>query len=180
MPRYDVIEHHQSFVRAPSDRVYRHIRELDLAKSYPVLLLLALRGIPRLLTGKLPARRRLTLGELTDFGFVVLDEKVGAEIVLGVIGRFWRLNSGVRRISAAEFAAFAEPGFAKAAWNFWVEPHEGGGSLVVTETRVACTDRAARSRFLIYWRLVGPFSALIRRLILRQIKREAEKAIDFS
>jgi hypothetical protein len=47
---------------------------------------------------------------------------------------------------------------------------------MVTETRVLCTDDEARRRFSLYWRLVGPFSALIRRVLLRRIKREAERS----
>jgi hypothetical protein len=46
----------------------------------------------------------------------------------------------------------------------------------VTETRVASTDDEARRKFGWYWRLIGPFSALIRRVMLGQIKREAETA----
>jgi hypothetical protein len=55
-----------------------------------------------------------------------------------------------------------------------VTERAGGGSTVVTETRIVCTDDEARRKFGWYWRLVGPFSALIRRIVLGQIKRSAE------
>ena len=42
-----------------------------------------------------------------------------------------------------------------------------GGSVLSTETRVAAGDRAARVAFRLYWLVVGPFSALIRRRWLR-------------
>jgi hypothetical protein len=43
---------------------------------------------------------------------------------------------------------------------------------VITEIRTATTD--VRSRCAIYWKLIGPFSALIRRLVLRLVKSAAE------
>jgi hypothetical protein len=49
-----------------------------------------------------------------------------------------------------------------------------GGSLLGTETRVASTDESARRKFSIYWRAIGPFSGLIRKILLRQIKGAAE------
>ena len=38
------------------------------------------------------------------------------------------------------------------------------------------TDDEARRQFSRYWWLIGRFSALIRRVVLGQIKREAETA----
>ena len=96
--------------------------------------------------------------------------------MLGIVGKFWQLSSGVHRIEPDEFIGFDTPGFAKGAWNFVVSERAGGGSTVVTETRVASTDDDARRKFGWYWRLIAPFSALIRRIVLGQIKREAETA----
>jgi hypothetical protein len=106
-------------------------------------------------------------------GFVMLAEQPPEEFVLGVVGRFWRPASGIVRVSAADFADYAEPGHARAAWNFRVDRVDGGCRLR-TETRVECLDDAARWRFRLYWAIVGPFSALIRREMLRAIRRDAE------
>jgi hypothetical protein len=92
-----------------------------------------------------------------------------------VVGKFWRPTSGVHPIEADEFAGFDTPGFAKGAWNFVVSERPARGSKVETETRVACTDDDARHRFSRYWWRIGPFSALIRRVMLREIKRDAER-----
>jgi hypothetical protein len=43
-----------------------------------------------------------------------------------------------------------------------------------TETRVACYGNAARRKFLLYWRVVEPFSGLIRWSLLRGVRRAAE------
>lgn len=174
LPDYDEVEHHEVDVDAPVEQTYRAVKELDLARSPVVLALLAARGIPHLFTGTVKPKRRLGLDEIVDSGFVVLGEDPGRELVLGVVGKFWRPTSAIHRIEAGEFTGLDTPGLAKAAWNFVVLERPGGGSTIVTETRIACTDTESRRNFGWYWRLVGPFSALIRRVLLRGIKRDAE------
>jgi hypothetical protein len=171
---YDEVEHHQIDVDAPVDQAFRAVKELDLARSPVVLALLAVRGIPSLFTGAVKPKRRLRLDDIVESGFVVLAEEPDRELVLGIVGKFWQLSSGVHRMESDQFTGFDEPGFAKAAWNFVVVERAGGGSTVTTETRIACTDAEARRNFGWYWRLIGPFSALIRRIMLRDIKRCAE------
>jgi len=92
-----------------------------------------------------------------------------------VVGRFWQPSSGVRRIQAAEFERFAEPGTAKAAFNLLVE-RDGGRTRIVTETRIATPDERSRRSFSRYWRVIQPGSALIRRDWLRAIRRRAERS----
>jgi hypothetical protein len=58
-----------------------------------------------------------------------------------------------------------------------VEPYGSGRALITTETRTAATDPASLRRFARYWLLVGPFSALIRRLLLRIVKSDAERRL---
>jgi hypothetical protein len=66
-------------------------------------------------------------------------------------------------------------GVARAGWNFALNETEPGRTLLTTETRVACGDPATRRRFRIYWLFIRPGSGLIRRLMLRSIKRAAER-----
>jgi hypothetical protein len=80
----------------------------------------------------------------------------------------------LRRLSREEFRRFDEPGYARATWNFAVEPVAEGVTRLTTETRVMCADRNARHKFRAYWAVVGPFSGLIRTRALRQIKVAAE------
>ena len=174
LPDYDVVEHHAVDVDAPVDAAYRAVEELDLARSPVVLALLFARGLPHLFTGAVKPKRRLRLDDIVESGFVVLGEEPDRELVLGIVGKFWQLSSGVHRIEAGEFTGFNTPGFAKAAWNFVVSERPSSGSRVETETRVACTDDDARRQFSRYWWLIGRFSALIRRIMLREIKRDAE------
>jgi hypothetical protein len=50
---------------------------------------------------------------------------------------------------------------------------DGGGSLLSTETRVHASTARTRRAFRLYWLVVGPFSALIRRRWLRATARAA-------
>jgi hypothetical protein len=174
LPRFDVVERHASVVAASPHRVDGCVRDVDLARSRLTAGLLSLRRLPSALNGGMRPMRRVTLEDLLARGFVILADAPGEEIVLGVVGRFWRPDGGVVRIQPEEFVAFAEPGHARAAWNFRIDPR-GGGCRLSTETRIDCVDAAALRRFRVYWALVGPFSGLIRRELLRLIKREAEK-----
>ncbi|MDQ3957683.1 MAG: hypothetical protein M3273_05105 [Actinomycetota bacterium] len=172
---YDVRSSHAIEVDAPAAVVYRAVRDMDLGKSLPVVALLALRGMPHFLTGKARPSRSITLETFLQAGFTILEERPPSELVAGAVGKFWRADSGLLRIAPEEFTPFDEPGHAKAALTFVVE-ERGSGSLLSTETRVACTDASALRKFSIYWRIVGPFSGLIRRIMLAQVKRAAESA----
>lgn len=145
--------------------VERCVRELDLGGSRIVRLLFRLRGMPRSGIG---------LEGLERMGFRVLAHEPEREVVLGLIGRFWTREGQLRRFEPHEFASFDEPGWAKATWSFRVAPLPDGRSLLETETRVHCTDAASRRRFRLYWMAIRPFSGLIRRVALREVKRNAE------
>jgi hypothetical protein len=176
LPQHDAVEHHEIAVDAPVADAWAAVRDLDLARSPVIAALLAVRGIPALLTRARPISRHVGLDAILAAGFVVLADDAPHELVLGVVGRFWQPTSGIHRVTAEEFEAFDEPGFAKGAWNFTVRAAGPDRSVVATETRVHCTDATARRRFLRYWRIVGPFSALIRVLLLRAIARAAVAA----
>jgi hypothetical protein len=174
LPRYDFNEVHSVTTSASPAAVMNAIRALTPTEVPVLVALMAIRSVPALVR-----RRRLSVrGPLLDgfrkSGFVTLHETPD-ELVLGGVGRFWEPSGGLRRVEAAEFGEFAEPGFAKAAFNFQIE-RDGERTLVTTETRIATTDERARRRFARYWRVVHPGSALIRVAWLRAIRRRAERA----
>jgi hypothetical protein len=107
---------------------------------------------------------------------VRLCDETPREIVVGLIGRFWTPRGESRGFEPREFPLFEEPGYAKAAWNFFVRPSGEGRVTVSTETRVRCLDEASRRKFRLYWSVVGPFSGVIRGEMLREIRRRAESA----
>jgi hypothetical protein len=183
LPDYDVSEYHQTRVAAPPALSYDAIRRLDLGRSPVSMALVAARGLialfqprqARELYGPLIRRPRLTLDDIQRAGFVLLGERPGREIVLGVAGTFWRPGSGIVRVEAPEFVTWHEPGFAKAVLSFAVGPDDTG-SIVSTETRVLCMGSDARRSFRRYWRVIGPFSGLIRQRALALIRGDAERA----
>ena len=177
LPDYDVNEVHSTRVAAPPEAVLAAAREVTPREVPLLVVLMALRRLPAAIGRRSRRGRRALdtplLDEFTRGGFVLLADRPD-ELVLGVVGRFWTPDGGVRRLAAAEFAGFDEPGFAKAVVNFHASAVPGG-SLVTTETRIRTTDEAARRSFRRYWRVVMPGSAAIRRAWLRAIRKRAER-----
>jgi len=62
------------------------------------------------------------------------------------------------------------------AFGIWAVPIGGAATRLATETRVHAADSAARRRLQLYWLVVGPFSALIRRRWLASARRAAESS----
>ena len=165
LPRYDFAERHEIVVAATPEQIDPHVRALDLTGSRVVRVLFRLRGMPA---------GALRLDGLERAGFRILADVPAEEVVLGLVGRFWTASGGLCRFDAPDFVAFDEPGWAKAVWGFRLEPRGTDRTRLVTETRVRCTDAASRRRFRLYWLVVRPFSGLIRRIALREIRRQAE------
>jgi hypothetical protein len=174
LPAYDHNEVHSTTASAPPAAVMQAIRELTATEVPVLVVLMAIRSIPSLLRRRRPRPRGRLLDGFERGGFFLLRDAPD-ELVYGVVGRFWQPSGNVLAIKPAEFAGFAQPGFAKAVFNFSLEP-AGVGTRITTETRIATTDEHARRSFGRYWRVVHPGSALIRRDWLRAIRRRAERA----
>ena len=184
LPHYDVTETHAVVVDADTDLTWQAVRRSDLSRSAVIRVLLELRSLPNRLQGFLkgrpsePSRPPLTLDDMERAGFLLLGESPGHEIVFGTVVQPWKAvtdDEPAPQVEAGRFAAFDTPGYVKVAFNIRVEPYGSGRALITTETRTAATDPASLRRFARYWMLVGPFSALIRRLTLRIVKSDAER-----
>ncbi|HEX6711381.1 MAG TPA: hypothetical protein VF068_13710 [Rubrobacter sp.] len=180
VPEYHYGEVHSTRLSAPPERALAAVRSVTLGEMPLVRLLFAVRSLPELVAGKrgLPTGTAEPLYEqMLDFGFVLLAEEPGRELVFGGIGQMFRASGGSRPVlrDADGFRAFGKPGYAKVAMNFSAEARAGGVELR-TETRVLATDAASRRRFGRYWRLIRPGSALIRRTWLRAAKRRIQRA----
>ena len=156
---------------APHDRVWQAVLAADLAASPISKGLLFIRGYGRRAfkrgSGTFPER-------LVRFGFTRIAEVPGREIVFGLAGRFWRPAGDLRPLAdMAAFQEFAEDGCVKAAWNLRVESAGENASDFETETRIQYFGTAAKRKFRAYWTLVGPFSGLLRRALLRDVARRA-------
>jgi len=180
VPVYDVAARYRTHVRADPTTVYDALGRADFAASPLIRMLFLLRRLPAWLVRAPAARvapRSRTLRDLIGRGFGLVAERPDDELVLGTVGRFWRLAADLREAGAADFAVPLEPGLARAAWNFRVIEAGIGKTELSTETRVQCADSATRRRFRVYWTIVGPASGWIRLEILRLIRRTAERSL---
>jgi hypothetical protein len=176
MPRCDEFERHQILIAAPPAAVYAALRRVDLMGSRVIRWLLMLRSLPAALRRPRDRRRRgpVTLERMLEGGFVLLGERPGRELALGVVGRFWTAAGTRVTLDADGFRAFDTPGYARVVWDFRLAA-EGNGTRLSTETRISCTDAQSRRRFRMYWRVIRPFSGLIRIALLRAVAREATR-----
>lgn len=164
LPHYDFNEVHRKLIDAPAEVIYALIRNQDFSGSWIIRVLFFLRGLPA---------KKVTIKGLTDQKFVVLEEHPNEEIIIGLIGQFWKPTGELQSFEPNAFISFHGP-FAKATWAFELRSHENK-KLLTTETRIACPDLRTRKFFSRYWFLIKPFSGLIRREMLRAIKVKAER-----
>jgi hypothetical protein len=160
LPEYHFRERHERRVDAPAEAVFAAIRSVTLAETPIARRLIRLRGLR---AGSV----RPLVEEMDDEGFAQFAEEPLRELVYAAIGQPWKPLGG-KRADTDDFGAFAEPGYAKIAFNFRFE-----GGVLSTETRVLLTDARSRKLFRGYWLVIRPFSGLIRREWLRAIGRTA-------
>lgn len=141
------------------------LEKFDFRDSKIIRVLFWLRGMPS---------SEISIRGLEKICFIELERAENDEIVIGLIGQFWKSNGNLQKFEPGEFIPFNKPNFLKAVWNFKIDEESDSCSLS-TETRVFCTDEKSRRRFSRYWFFVKPFSGLIRMEILRAIKKAAER-----
>lgn len=166
MPKYDFSETHDIKIRASAENVFRALNEVDLCESPIIRGLFLLRGLPT---------EKMTLREMRKMRFETLGEEENEEILLGLAGKFWTLAGNLQKVDSSNFREFDEKGFAKAVWNFSLAESKEQTRLT-TETRIKCLDAESRKKFGFYWIFIQPFSAWIRKEMLKTIKRKAENA----
>jgi hypothetical protein len=178
-PNPDATEIHRVEIAATREIVYQALWTTDVGSSSIIKGLLALRSLPAFVLStkcRPRARRKITLQTLIDAGFGQLAEEPGREIVLGITGQFWRPAGNTLPFNREEFLSPVPAGIARAVWNFTVQETAANRTLLSTETRVTCGDKASRMKFRAYWLLVRPFSGLIRIVMLRAVRRACEDA----
>lgn len=175
MPRADVSLRHAVTVRAPAHVVFHVASTFDIESLPLVRALIRLRGW---LMGATAAPAHISRGlveEMAALGWTQLAVRERREIVAGAAVQPWQPDVTFRPIPADQFADFREPGWVRIAWSLEAEPLGPSISRLQSQTRVCATDDSARRRFRGYWRKAGPGIVLIRWVLLRAVRREAER-----
>ena len=175
MPAYDVVERHHARIEAPADVTLAAAREQDLLRLPLVRMIFKARELALGATPDGRPQPRGLLAAMLALGWGVLSDVPDREVVVGAVTRPWEANVTFRALPPGDFAAFSEPGFVKIAWTLRADPIDGQASIFRTETRAVATDAAARARFRRYWAFASPGIALIRRLSLQPLRRDAER-----
>jgi len=152
LPAYEFSTRHMVSVTVDPIRADRALRDVTFKEVPLVRALLLARGLG------LRKAEDTVLGTMVPRA-TVLEDVPGEGLVLTLSGQFWRLRGRGPEAPAT------------AVIDFRALP----GSLA-TETRVHVPDRVSRRKFGHYWRIVRPFSGLIRMVVLRAAKRRAEAA----
>jgi hypothetical protein len=168
LPVYDVSDSVATVVHADVAKTWQALMEVDLievGRQRPLVAVLgALRALPEIVghllhgepTAQMPKQLRLrdtTQIPLGEGGWVLLGERPGDEIALGLVGKFWRPVIPFARVSAEAFREFSEPGFAKTVYSLSVRPVGEQRTLLSGVMRTATTDEDARRWFRRYWTL---------------------------
>lgn len=173
-PRWRLLERHAVESSAPPAVALDALARLRLREMPAVRGLLALRGF-----GRPPDTTVLEFFSTPPF--VLLEEVRGTELVGGVLipgrGDGEHGPGHARPRSPAEFErSLAKAPFAAIA-TFRADPGERG-TILWTETWVRARGAFPTLAFSAYWLAIGPFSAWIRRIFLREARRRAEVAAE--
>jgi hypothetical protein len=175
MPDYNFHERHEIAIQAPPNQVRD---ALDRVSWADIGVMETLGRIRSIAMGGRAARGGLSPVPIVDSiksprsGFFLLDD-TPREFVFGLAGQPWT-NTAIR-LSPIEFRPWARPGSIKVAANFLIVDAANGGSRVVTETRIAACDAAARKKMAQYWALIYPGSGMVRRSLLEAVRQRAER-----
>ena len=190
LPVYDVSDAVATVADADRGAAWQALLDVDLLKlgrEVPVVGMLgALRMLPELLGhllhGEGPAKppesmrlRDLPSIPMYEGGWVLLGERPGEEIALGLVGKFWRPVIEFAPVtSAAAFREFDAPGFAKTVYDLSVRELDANKTLLSGLMRTATTDEHARRWFRRYWTFgVGSGAHMLVAALLDSARRTA-------
>ena len=165
LPEYHFVERHTTIVKAHRAEIFKLSNSFDFSGSRLIRFLFFLRGMSR----------QTAKQDLLKSGFIELESTIDQEIILGLVGQFWKGDGNLVKVAPEDFIEFHRPGFVKATWNFHLADADAGTTLH-TETRIQCLDEYALKKFSMYWTLIRPFSGLIRKEMLRSIRKQAERS----
>ncbi|UHC17774.1 hypothetical protein LRS73_07895 [Methylobacterium currus] len=138
-------------VRASADAILAAVSAYRTDSDPVFRRTIALREWPMRVAGRLAHPRSEAPPPFGIDNFTLM-ERGSREIVYGLAGRFWRPDFDlVPRADGRDLLALNEPGLAKLALNFAIDPTsedltKEDVTILSTETRIVCVDRSARRR----------------------------------
>jgi hypothetical protein len=152
---------------------------METARDFDIQSLAVVRAIfwlrAKFLGARMEARRAQGLiADMLALGWERLAEEPGRYFIAGAVCQPWKPDVVFTPIPPGGFASFSEPDRVRIAWTVEAEPLGPALTRLATETRVVATDDAARAKFRWYWRKFAIGIVLIRVLLLRAVRREAE------
>lgn len=176
MPVYEVDEQRQVAVNAPWTNTFAAECRMDLQDSPIIRAVIEDRA--RLL-GATPDPQAsgvsgAFVAQAISYGWGVLAEDPGHEIILGSVSRPWDQNVTFQALPPDEFGGYQSAGYAKMIWTLDAEPTGPTTSIARTVTRVETTDADSRDKFRRYWATISPGVALLRSQALDLVETDAE------
>ena len=175
LPDYSFNEYHEIIVDVSIDEVKQALQTTGVSDIPVVLLLMKIRGISDKEKDMSDTVTNNQSNPETfntpDFNFIVASQ---SELYTLMI-----LNASAKTpppviTTSEDFIAFKKPGYVKVAVNFLFRSLDNGKTLVSTETRNLPINRKDSRVFGRYWRIIYPGSAIIRRLWLDTLAKNAE------
>ena len=111
----------------------------------------------------------ITLRAFEARGFTILAEDPPRELLIGLVGTFWTPTGGLRASTRRRSAARSRPAPPVPPGTSGSSP-DGADCRLTTETRVQCADAESRRRFRWYWLSSGRAAASSGSLMLRSIR----------
>lgn len=172
LPRAQFRERHEAWVVGDPGPILDVLSSLDDRDDALVRAMLTLRELPSRLWGALGGRSALRGKPRFGLHSFTELERGDEVLVLGLAGRFWRLDFGLVDIPDAQaFRDFNEAGTARLVMTFVVESRNEGAARLITETHVHCPDTMSFVMFAPYWAIIRLGSGLIRRRMLRLVQQ---------
>jgi hypothetical protein len=167
-------------IRATPAAIFKALREVTLDEMPVAHALGSIRYLPGRLAGRMqPATNERSRPFFDLAARLVLAEEPGREVVIGSVGRLHDLidQDFVDLDSAEAFERFQHPNYEKHAESFRIT---GGnaetGYTLLAEHRTQALGAPASWKFALYWYLlVGWSGNLLLRMLLKAVKRRAER-----
>ena len=166
-------------VQSSPAAIFQALHEVALRDMKLAWALGELRYLPSRLFGPMPAvdSTRPFMSVLVEAGTLILHDDSPQELITGSAAQLHRVNQAPRRLATREaFDAFDDPRYDKLFMSVRVAPTgRAGEHWLVLEHATRALSPLAERRFARYWRVIKPMGAFVTWLLLRAVRRRAER-----